>query len=181
MRGVYFSGPLVLWAMACARSGAEAAPPDTGPSHTSPAFTETGAGDANGLAAREASASWQGSYRSRPGTLYIPADWKNVRWAVPESTLGLGDGAMRLTVGRTGRVQGVVEGPLGPAVVAGLAIDGGLSANVLREHPDDRGFAGVLTGSIASGHIEGTMHVSSAQADAIRVATFTLGTDGAGR
>ncbi len=129
--------------------------------------------------AREASASWRGSYKSAPGTLYVPADWKSVHWNVAESSLGLGDGTIRLTIDPGGRIQGVVEGPLGPAVVAGFAADGALTATVRPEHSEDRGFAGTLMGKVVDGRVEGTMHVSPALADIIRVATFVLGADGA--
>jgi hypothetical protein len=84
---------------------------------------------------------------------------------------------MRLTLDSTGRVSGTVDGPLGPAVVAGFASDGGLTAKVSREHPEDRGFAGTLVATVTDGHVDGTMRVSPSQAEAIRIATFALGPD----
>jgi hypothetical protein len=131
------------------------------------------------LSEREASASWRGSYKSTSGTLYIPSDWKSVHWNVAESSRGLGDGTIRLTVDPAGRIQGVVEGPLGPAVVAGFAADGALTATVRPEHSEDRGFAGTLIGKVVDGRVEGAMHVSPALADTVRIATFVLGADGA--
>src|SRR5579863_5095440 len=98
----------------------------------------------NQPSAKDASASWRGSYRSAPATLYIPADWKSVHWNVAESSWGLGDGTIRLTGDSAGRIQGVIEGPLGPAVVDGFVADGGLTATVRPAHFEDRGFAGTL-------------------------------------
>jgi hypothetical protein len=133
----------------------------------------------NQLATNAASPSWRGSYKSVPGTLFVPADWKNVHWNVAPSSWGLGNGTMRLTVDPAGRIRGLLEGPLGPAVVDGFDADGSLTATVQSEHPEDQGFAGTLLGKVVDGRVEGTMHVSSALADAIRTATFVLGADGA--
>jgi|HubBroStandDraft_1064217.scaffolds.fasta_scaffold11040_3 hypothetical protein len=129
------------------------------------------------LPGKETSASWRGDYKSERGTLYIPADWKSVHWNVAESSRGLGDGTIRLTVDPAGRIQGVVEGPLGPAVIAGFAADGGLTATVRPEHSEDGGFAGTLIGKVVDGRVEGSMHVSPALADTVRIATFVLGAE----
>jgi hypothetical protein len=125
----------------------------------------------------ETRGSWHGSYKSQSGTLYVPADWKGVRWNVPESSAGLGDGTIRLTLEPDGRIRGTLEGPLGPAVVAGLAVEGALTASIRPQNPTDRGFGGTLTGKVVDGHVEGTIHVSPGVADAVRVATFMLGSD----
>ncbi len=129
--------------------------------------------------AREASQTWHGSYQSQAGTLYIPDDWKGVHWKVAESASGLGEGLIRLSLDSEGRVRGAVEGPLGPAVLAGFAAGGALTASVRPEPSADSGFAGTLTGRIVDGRVDGTIHLSSAIVDAVRVATFVLGTDGA--
>ncbi len=127
----------------------------------------------------ETPASWHGAYKSQSGTLYVPADWKGVHWTVVDSSAGLGDGAIRLTLEPAGRIHGTIEGPLGPAVIAGYGADGGLTASVRPENPADRGFAGTLIASVVDGRLEGTMRVSPAVADAVRVATFVLGADDA--
>jgi hypothetical protein len=171
---------VAIWATACTRTGAESGRMDADTARVPPGTLDAAGAEASSLATREApSSSWHGSYSSQPGRLYVPADWKNVRWDVADSASGLGEGTMRLTLDPAGRIQGVVEGPLGPAVVAGFAADGRLTASVRREHPEDRGFAGVLLGSVGGGHLEGTMRVSPALGEAVRVATFVLSADSA--
>jgi hypothetical protein len=131
----------------------------------------------NQRASTETPRSWHGSYKSQSGTLYVPADWKGVHWNVAESSAGIGDGTIRLILEPAGRIHGTMEGPLGPAVVAGFAADGGLTAIVRPENPADRGFGGTLMASVVDGRLEGTIRVSPATADAVRVATFVLGAD----
>jgi hypothetical protein len=118
--------------------------------------------------------SWRGTYKSGPGTLYIPSEWKNVRWSGSEGPSGTGEGAISLRVDGAGRVLGAVEGPLGPAVVDGVLLDGKLTASIARTNPSDRGFAGTLVGTIDHDHGSGTMNLSSAEASSIRLATFNL-------
>jgi hypothetical protein len=165
-------------ALACLAScthGASEARPDSGASPpVSAAPVAAGSGPAEASARGAPVLSWRGSYTSRVGTLYVPSDWKGVKWTVADLPVGLGEGDMRLALDPTGNVSGVVEGPLGPAMVAGFASDGGLTAKVSRDRPDDRGFAGTLVATITGRRIDGTMRVSAASAEAIRVATFAL-------
>ncbi len=124
-----------------------------------------------------AATTFLGTYKSEPAALYIPAapDWKGVRWAVKETPLGIGEGAITMTIdAATGRVTGAVEGPLGPGVLAGVAREGNLTATIVRKDPSDRGFTGTLMASVKSGHADGTMSVSLAEASAIRQASFAL-------
>jgi hypothetical protein len=172
-------GVVMLAATACKRDAASTASPDVNAGPVLAVPPVAAAASSNGRATREAPASWQGSYKSEPGALYIPSDWKGVRWNVSDSSSGLGEGAMRLTLDPAGRVRGTIEGPLGPAMVVGFAADGGLTASVRPERAEERGFAGTLIARMVDGRIEGTMHVSPALADAVRVATFVLGADGA--
>jgi hypothetical protein len=74
----------------------------------------------------------------------------------------------------TGRAVGTVEGPLGPAIVDGVVRDGKLTATILRKVPSDHGFSGTLLGTVERDAAEGSMNLSSAEASAIRSATFTL-------
>jgi hypothetical protein len=129
---------------------------------------------ASGTAAA-AHSSWTGTYKSVAGTLYIPPDWKNVRWSGADSQAGLGEGTMTLEIdAATGRAVGTVEGPLGPAIVDGVVRDGKLTASIFRKVPSDHGFSGTLLGSVQRDVAEGSMNLSSAEATAIRSATFTL-------
>jgi hypothetical protein len=50
---------------------------------------------------------------------------------------------------------------------------------VVREDPNDRGFAGTLLGTMSGGRADGTMNVSLGEASAIRTATFALTSSGA--
>jgi hypothetical protein len=147
--------------------------------------TDAGAADADSAAtamvAPTTSASsatpgvWRGTYRSVASTLYVPPDWKGVRWKVPDTSAGIGDGTLTLTIDpASGRVQGAMTGPLGPATIDGLAAEGSFAAKIAREDPADRGFAGTLVGTMGGGRADGTMNVSLGEASAIRAATFVL-------
>jgi len=122
-----------------------------------------------------ASRSWRGTYKSAASTLTAASDGKKTHWSDSQSTTGIGDGALALTIdGATGQVNGTVEGPLGPATVDGMVTDGKLAATLRRKDPTDQGFTGTVLGSTASDHVEGTMNVSLGLAGALRTATFTL-------
>ena len=54
-----------------------------------------------------------------------------------------------------------------------------VTATIARTDPSDRGFTGTLVGLIGADHVDGTMNVSLAEADAIRTATFALSPDAA--
>ena len=128
-------------------------------------------------AAATATTTLHGTYKSEPATLYIPAspDWKGVRWMVKETSEGVGDGPMTLTIDpATGRVGGALEGPLGPAMIDGFSHEEKLTATVARKEPSDHGFAGTLIATVKSGRADGTMSLSLAEASAIRQASFSL-------
>jgi len=102
-----------------------------------------------------------------------------VRWRVPETTAGLGEGAIAVVCdAETGQVTGSVDGVLGPATLRGRIVEGGLTATVVRADPGDHGFAGTLVATIDEGHARGTMNVSLGEASAVRVATFDLAPSG---
>jgi hypothetical protein len=179
MRGA-LAASAIVGACACGKTHA---------SESAHAATDAGAADAGMAtvvaAAPTTSASsatpgmWRGTYKSVASTLYVPPDWKSVRWKVPDTSAGIGDGSLTLTIDTSGRVQGAVAGPLGPATIDGLAADGTLAAKVVREDPNDRGFAGTLLGTMGGGRVDGTMNVSLGEASAIRTATFALTSSGA--
>lgn len=122
---------------------------------------------------------WHGSYKSSSGELYIPPDWKSVRWNVKESGAGIGEGAITLSVDPAGgRALGTLDGPLGPAVIDGLASEGKVTATVVRKDPSDQGFTGTLVGAISGDHVEGTMNLAQGEANAVRKATFALSREG---
>ena len=123
---------------------------------------------------------WRGSYKSEPGALYIPAEWKDVHWKVKEDDGGIGEGTIAVQVDpATRRVVGTLEGPLGPATIDGVVQDGKLTGSIVRKDPRDQGFMGTLVGTVGDGRAEGTMSVSLAEASAIRRATFAMTPDAA--
>ncbi len=124
-------------------------------------------------------AGWAGSYKSEPGTIYVPTevangkDWKAVKWRGDLSNAGLGDGPMTLAVDGTGRVSGSLEGPLGPALINGQLAEGKLTATITRKNPSDGGFVGTLVGSVEGDKVTGTLKLSQRAASVIRSATFS--------
>jgi hypothetical protein len=144
------------------------------PSAVAPVASSS-AGPSRGPTPPAATLSWHGAYKSAASTLTVPPDWKKVHWSDMQSTAGIGDGTMALTVdGATGHVSGLVDGPLGPATLDGVVADGNLAATLRRKDPGDQGFAGTLLGAISADHLEGTMNVSLGLASALRTATFRL-------
>jgi hypothetical protein len=110
----------------------------------------------------------------------VPA-WKKTHWSDPESSAGVGEGAMTLAIDpSTGRVTGSLEGPLGPASIDGVAADGKVSASVARKDPADHGFTGTLLATVTSDKVEGTLNASLGQAGALRTASFSLASGASG-
>lgn len=179
------NGRCVLAALALA-SACDRSHADTNIEAAAKSATDAGAAaiaaplpSASAPAIARTSVTWHGSYKSAASELYVPPDWKNVHWNVKENGAGIGEGAIVVTVDPVnGRVLGTLEGPLGPAILDGLAADGKLTATIARRDPADQGFTGTLVGSLGDGGAEGTMNVSPAEANAVRTATFRLSADG---
>jgi hypothetical protein len=166
-----------LLAVAASFAACSRAPRDDGAdaARVAPAGPVASATPADAGAKPPAEARWSGTYASASGSLYIPPDWKGVRWSVPEVQAGIGEGPIDLTIdSATGRVTGAVDGPLGPATLDGFANDGGVTATIVRKDPSDRGFTGTLVGAVESGKLTGAMNVAAAEVSAVRKATFTL-------
>jgi hypothetical protein len=158
---------------ACGKTGVGA---DAGAGADASAGVDAGVGvgvDAGvGAHAAAATTAWKGTYTSAEAVLTLPAD---VKWRVPETPAGVGDGTLALDVDpATGRVRGTLDGVLGPATVEGLAADGHVTGAVLRKDPRDHGFTGTLAGDLGDGGAHGTLHVTLAEASAVRRATFDL-------
>jgi hypothetical protein len=158
-------------ASACSKgtTGEAPAPP------ASVAVPESAAAPAKSAPTPAASAAgvtkWKGGYKSVAGSFVLP---KDVKWKVPDSPAGIGDGTIALTIDAgTGRVQGTIDGPLGPATVDGLAVGGKVTANVARTDPTDHGFTGTLQGTLGDS-LQGTMNLAQADVTAVRNATFDL-------
>jgi hypothetical protein len=156
----------------CDRPGAQATSTDASveaarapsePAHAKPAAAPT-----------DTVEHWAGSYASEAGALSLPPEIK-ATWKPTEIPSGLGDGTLAFTVDRAnGQTVGTLEGPLGPATLAGVARDGKVSATVARKDPRDHGFVGTLVGTLGHDRGDGTMKLSPAEGGAIRSATFTV-------
>jgi hypothetical protein len=119
--------------------------------------------------------TWRGTYTSAPGTLTIPPRWKDVHWSPTDTTTGIGQGTLDLSIDPiTRHVVGSVEGPLGPASIAGVEANDTITANVARRDPADRGFSGTLVAEIAQGRCAGTIRGSLAEAGEVLTASFAL-------
>jgi len=130
----------------------------------------------SGASASAGARAWRGPYKSVESVITLPAD---VKWRVPESTAGIGDGTLALTADPAGRVNGIIDGVLGPALVVGLLADGRLTGSVLRKDPSDHGFTGTLAADLGDADARGTLHVTLAEASAVRQATFELSPEAA--
>jgi hypothetical protein len=161
----------VLSACAKGSSGEAPAPSATG---VAPAASASLAAPAASTSAAPAAGNdgWKGGYKSVAGTITLP---KDVKWKVPDSTDGIGEGTIAVTVDRpSGRVRGTLDGVLGPATIDGLVSDGKLTATVARQDPTDHGFTGTLSGDLGDAGARGTMNVALAEVSAVRNATFEL-------
>jgi hypothetical protein len=122
-----------------------------------------------------ATRSWRGTYKSVAAALAVPSDKNKVHWSDSQTSAGVGEGALTLTVdGASGHVSGSLEGALGPATVEGAVADGKLTASLRRKDPTDQGFTGTVLGTVSGDHLEGTMNLSLGLATTLRTATFTL-------
>jgi hypothetical protein len=170
---------LLLLLLACDKPSTDATQPPASASTAVPVASNgaRSAASASSAPGRPAVAqSWRGTYKSAASTLTAPPDGKKTHWSDTQTTAGIGDGTLALTIdGGTGQVSGTVDGPLGPATVDGVVTDGKLAATLRRKDPTDQGFTGTMLGIIASDHLEGTLNVSLGMANAMRTATFTLG------
>jgi hypothetical protein len=173
---------VILSAIACDKPQADAhlGAASAAPSGSVVAASATAPPSANAVPSSRMALAWRGSYKSTAAPLYIPPDWKGVHWNVKETNAGIGEGTIALTVdAASGRVQGALEGPLGPATVDGLASEGKLTATIARRDPTDKGFTGTLVAALGSNGGDGSMNVSLAEASAVRTATFTLSPESA--
>ena len=145
-----------------------------GASGASPASAGS-APDAFAAPAADAPKAYAGTYTSRAGTLYVPdgGEWTGTKWRGDDAPEGLGDGAIALSVAGS-RVDGTIDGPLGPARIVGAVNDGQITGEIVRKEPADLGFTGTLVGKVEGASVDGEMRLSIASARVIRRATFSL-------
>lgn len=160
-------------------ASASAAPSALGKGPETPAAT----GPEAGATAGAAPVRWAGTYTSERAAYFIPrvgdvpnaADWDAVKQRPEDGGAALGEGAFELIVdAATGRVRGTVEGPLGPATIAGsLAKGGAIAATVTRKDATDEGVTGTLVATPDGEVLKGEMRLSEWNAVVLRRATFT--------
>jgi hypothetical protein len=174
---------LLSGVVACDKPSTDTVQPAASASTLAPApssSARSAASASSAPASPSASQSWRGTYKSAASTLTVPPDGKKTHWSDSQTTAGIGDGALALTVeGASGHVSGTVDGPLGPGTVDGVVTDGKLAATLRRKDPTDQGFTGTMLGTIANDHLEGTMNVTLGLAGSLRTVTFTLTRAGA--
>jgi hypothetical protein len=121
--------------------------------------------------------TYTGTYTSAPGTLYVVdgGEWSGVKWRGDDASDGLGSGTITITIdSATGRADGQVEGPLGPATISGLLVESRLTGKISRIVATDNGESGVLLASLSGDKLEGRIRTSSGSANLIRTATVSL-------
>jgi hypothetical protein len=173
---------LLLLAGACGHSSQENAPGAVSSAVAASASVGAVASavpSASVAAKTSAPQTWKGSYKTAPGTLTVPPDLSKTHWSSSDTTTGVGDGTMLLTVDpATHRVTGTLDGAIGAAVVDGLLGDAQLSASVRRRDPTDKGLAGTLLATVSADKITGTLTLASGDGATLRTGTFTLAPDG---
>ncbi len=156
-----------LSALGCSRGteGAAPAPVASIPSAAS-------AVDASAPKASDGSSAWAGTYTAAAGSLFVP-DWTGVKFRGEDASVGLGGGAMTVTLDATGRATGTLDGALGATTLDGVLRDAAFSATLV---PVDRarGFSGTAIGTREGDAITGTMRLSLPTGNVIREASFTL-------
>lgn len=168
---------LVLLACACGR-GSQEVPAGPAPSvvaSSSAAAVASAAPSASVAAAGTAPQAWHGKYTTTPGSLVVPKDWAKTHWSSSDTTAGVGDGTMLLTVDpATHRITGTLDGAIGAAVVEGLLGEGGLTATIRRKDPTDKGLAGTLVATASADKVTGTLTLTTGDGATLRSGTFTL-------
>jgi hypothetical protein len=163
----------VLLALGCTKPSGLASTEPASSASTSPAPSVAAIPSASAAPA-SAPKTWKGTYKSSAASLAVPPDFAKA-WAHADRGGGTGEGAMTLAIdGATNLATGTVDGPLGPALVAGEVAEGTLTASVRRKDPSDCGFTGTLRATVTADRIDGTMSLASADGSVQRTASMTL-------
>jgi hypothetical protein len=168
---------LTLLAGGCGRASQEGTagptPSVVGSASTSP--VTSAAPSASVAAASGPPQAWHGKYTTTAGSLVVPKDWAKTHWSSSDTTAGVGDGSMQLTVDPgSHRVSGTLDGAIGAAVVEGVVGSDGLTASVRRKEPTDKGLAGTLVATVSADKVTGTLTLTTGDGAMLRTGTFTL-------
>ncbi|WP_394844620.1 hypothetical protein LZC95_47145 [Pendulispora brunnea] len=169
----------VLAFAACGKSDIPPPTPDAGGSATEDAATAAGKKTEPAAEKKQAGqpVHWTGTYKTTRGTFYVPSgpEYGGVKWRGDDGPEGLGEGKIDLTIDpQTGKVDGTLEGVLGPSVVYGSLTGDALAASIARKDIADRGFSGTLYGKVTGADATGTMKLSLPDAHLVRDGQFTL-------
>lgn len=146
-----------------------------------PAEASASRTDGASAKAPAATKTYFGNYTSRQAQLTVPdaPDWKSVKFRGEESPLGLGEGAMEITIEGGDRAKGNVLGQLGPALITGVVSNGAIVGTVYRKDPSDGGFTGSFYAKQEGDALTGELKVASGNGAILRNATFSLKPKGA--
>jgi hypothetical protein len=160
-----------LVALGCSR-GSDGAAPAPVPAASASASSAIDAGAPSAPKASDGSGAWAGTYTATAGSLFVP-DWTGVKFRGEDASVGLGDGAMTVTLDANGRAAGTLDGALGATTLDGVLRDAAFSATLV---PVDRakGFSGTAIGTRDGDAITGTMRLSLPTGNVIREASFKL-------
>ena len=161
-------GVFCMYFVACSKPSADSAGTAPSASASAPAAPVVDAGPV--------AITWKGSYDATAASLYVPdgGEWAGTKWRGDDAGDGLGAGTVTLTV-LGSHVDGTIDGVLGPAVIDGSFFGDRLSASIRRKDPNDRGFVGVLDGTVKDDKFDGEIHVSSlVNANLLRQAKLEL-------
>lgn len=167
---------LLLVLLACSKSESPA-PPAAARDAGATAVTAPSPSASAGKASEGKVVHWTGTYKTTRGTFYVPSgpEYSGVKWRGDDGPEGLGEGKIDLTIDpQTGKVDGSLEGVLGPSVVYGSLAGDALAATIARKDIADRGFSGTLYGKSTDAAVTGTMKLSLPDAHLVRDGQFTL-------
>ena len=99
---------------------------------------------------------------------------KHRAWSKDDGKRASGEGALRIVVGPTGEVTGSVEGPLGPADLAGTADAKHLLASFTPRSAEPTSFAGSVEGTLEGDALEILLRAADGSAETVRAGKATL-------
>ena len=171
----FWIGTLGLAIAGCSKTDRGQASSDTQDAGHAPVVASATSSSSAAPAVAPARGAWSGRYDAAPGTFSVPdgGEWAGVRFRGEDAQAGLGDGTLAVSVSSEGRVEGKLEGPLGPLRVTGELLEKSFSAALVSADPA-HGFSGTAVGTRAGERITGTMRLSLPTGNVLREATFTL-------
>ena len=118
---------------------------------------------------------WSGRYAATAGTFSVPdgGEWAGVKFRGEDASVGLGEGALLVSVDPAGHATGTLDGPLGPLRVTGELAENTFSAALVSSEPAS-GFSGTAVGTRAGDKLAGTMRLSLPTGNVLREGSFTL-------